>query len=106
MQTSTSLEYEPSSEPLRITAKQLLLWSGDHPRAKPKDPEALRQARKCVHLPTRRKEAWPFYRTSSGVRLCWELEEPKGPKERQKGARHIQTPKLTAQHLSPQTGKP
>ena len=27
-----------------------------------------------------RKEAWPFYRTSSGVRLCWELEEPKGPK--------------------------
>ena len=29
-----------------------------------------------------RKEAWPFYRTSSGVRLCWELEEPKGPKVR------------------------
>ena len=28
-----------------------------------------------------RKEAWPFYRTSSGVRLCWELEEPKGPKK-------------------------
>ena len=27
-----------------------------------------------------RKEAWPFYRTSSGVRLCCELEEPKGPK--------------------------
>jgi len=27
-----------------------------------------------------RKEAWPFYRTISGVRLCWELEEPKGPK--------------------------
>ena len=27
-----------------------------------------------------RKEAWPFYRTSSGVRLCWELKEPKGPK--------------------------
>jgi len=26
------------------------------------------------------REAWPFYRTSSGVRLCWELEEPKGPK--------------------------
>ena len=21
----------------------------------------------------------PFYRTSSGVRLCWELKEPKGP---------------------------
>ena len=28
-----------------------------------------------------RKEAWPGYRTISGVRLCWELEEPKGPKE-------------------------
>jgi len=27
-----------------------------------------------------RKEAWPFYRTISGVRLSWELEEPKGPK--------------------------
>jgi hypothetical protein len=29
-----------------------------------------------------RKEAWPSYRTSSVVRLCWELEEPKGPKGR------------------------
>ena len=27
-----------------------------------------------------RKEAWPFYRTISGARLCWELEEPRGPK--------------------------
>ena len=27
-----------------------------------------------------RKEAWSLYRASSGVRLCWELEEPKGPK--------------------------
>ena len=27
-----------------------------------------------------RKEAWPFYRTISGVRLCWELEDSKGPK--------------------------
>ena len=26
-----------------------------------------------------RKDAWPFNRTISGVRLCWELEEPKGP---------------------------
>ena len=23
-----------------------------------------------------RKEAWSFYRSISGVRLCWELEEP------------------------------
>jgi hypothetical protein len=28
-----------------------------------------------------RKEAWSFYKTSSGVRLCWELEEPKEPKK-------------------------
>ena len=27
-----------------------------------------------------RKKAWPSYRTSSGALLCWELEEPKGPK--------------------------
>jgi len=26
-----------------------------------------------------RKDAWPFCRTSSGVRLCWELEQPQGP---------------------------
>ena len=26
-----------------------------------------------------RKEAWPFYRTISGVRLCWDLEEPEEP---------------------------
>ena len=27
-----------------------------------------------------RKEAWSLYSTSSGDRLCWEFEEPKGPK--------------------------
>jgi len=27
-----------------------------------------------------RKEAWSFYRTISGVRLYWVLEEPEGPK--------------------------
>ncbi|KAJ1467993.1 hypothetical protein T484DRAFT_1985248 [Baffinella frigidus] len=27
-----------------------------------------------------RKEAWPLYGTSSGVCLCWELEEPEGLK--------------------------
>ena len=37
-----------------------------------------------------RKEAWPFYRTISGVRLCWELEEPKGPK----GPKHQSTSKV------------
>ena len=29
-----------------------------------------------------RKEAWSFCRTISGVRLCWELEEPQGPQAR------------------------
>ena len=29
------------------------------------------------------KEAWLFYRTSSGVRLCWELEEPLSPEASQ-----------------------
>jgi hypothetical protein len=29
-----------------------------------------------------RKKAWPFYRTTSGVRLCWELAGPEGPKVR------------------------
>jgi hypothetical protein len=27
-----------------------------------------------------RKEAWSFHTTISGVHLCWELEEPKGPR--------------------------
>ena len=27
-----------------------------------------------------RKGSWSFYRTISNVRLCWELEEPRGPK--------------------------
>ena len=27
-----------------------------------------------------RNDAWSFYKTISGVRLCWELEEPEGPK--------------------------
>ena len=31
-------------------------------------------------LPPVRKEAWPFYRTSFGVCLCWELKESQGPK--------------------------
>ena len=35
-----------------------------------------------------RKEAWSFYRTGSGVRLCWELEEPKEPK----GFRDLEVP--------------
>jgi len=37
-----------------------------------------------------RKEACPFYRLFSGVRLCWELEDPKGPKlEQGRDAREL-----------------
>jgi len=36
-----------------------------------------------------RKEAWPFYRTISGVRLYWVLEELKGPQGRVGGARSL-----------------
>jgi hypothetical protein len=28
-----------------------------------------------------RKEAWPFYRTISDVRRCWQLEKSKGPRQ-------------------------
>ena len=34
-----------------------------------------------------RKEAWSFYRTISGIHLCWELEEPDGPKGHRPGRR-------------------
>ena len=36
-----------------------------------------------------RKEAWPFYRTISGVRLHWVLEEPKGPKAKRRPAHDV-----------------
>ena len=42
--------------------------------------EIMRRAYPQVLWDVIRKEAWPFYRTIPGVRLCWELEEPKGPK--------------------------
>ena len=45
------------------------------------DPLAGSAAILCIGgLDVIRKEAWPFYRTTSGVRLYWVLEEPKGPK--------------------------
>jgi len=43
-------------------------------------PEREDQPERHFIVDVIRKEAWPFYRTISGVRLCWELEEPKGPK--------------------------
>ena len=39
-----------------------------------------------------REEAWPFYRTSSGVRLWWESKEPKGPKQDEMIQRTVLTP--------------
>ena len=49
-----------------------------------------RQAILCTGGPdVIRKEAWPFYRTISGVRLCWELQEPKGPKWGKPIARYL-----------------
>ena len=36
-----------------------------------------------------RKEALSFYRTISGVRLCWKLEEPKGPKGLQQASHRM-----------------
>jgi len=43
------------------------------------EDKKLREARCRGGPDVIRKAAWPFYRTISGVRLCWELEEPKGP---------------------------
>ena len=40
----------------------------------------LRTVSGRARLGREQKEAWPFYRTISGVRLCWEREEPEGPK--------------------------
>ncbi|KAJ1470058.1 hypothetical protein T484DRAFT_2107655 [Baffinella frigidus] len=57
-----------------------VIWGG---RGGPSGNVLLRQIRGDVALQrgVRGKEAWPFYRTSSGLRLWWELEEPKkGPK--------------------------
>ena len=45
-----------------------------------------------------RKEAWPFYRSVPGVRLCWELEEPRGPKGPKRNA-------TTLKHCDPTQAK-
>jgi len=56
----------------------------------------------CEHAPTEmdggpdviRKEVWPFYRIISGVRLCWELAEPNGPKGEARGPAADAEPRL------------
>jgi len=52
-----------------------------------------------------RKEAWSFYRTISGVRLCWELEEPKGPKGTDRPASGLKDPPRDGQ-ARPGTDRP
>ena len=42
-------------------------------------PGTVLTDRRTGGLDVIRKDARSFHRTSSGVRLCWELEEPKGP---------------------------
>jgi len=45
-----------------------------------------------------RKEAWPWCRTILGVRLCWELGEPKGPKGNTKTTASHPQRQLSAPH--------
>jgi len=46
-----------------------------------------------------RKGAWPFYRTSSGFRLWWELEESQGPKRGERGGGRLAlTPDNNSHH--------
>ena len=44
------------------------------------DGQTARVALRDRRFHPARKEAWSFYRIISDVRLCWELEEPKGPR--------------------------
>jgi hypothetical protein len=69
--------------PLRIPSTEgqgvRLYW--EHSKLKGPKDLACSAAILCTGgLDVIRTEAWPFYRTISGVLLCWELEEPKGPK--------------------------
>jgi len=80
-------------EPAEIDTAQLIsrkLKSGFGPLHKSSEFEKILTSlawpvRLCTGGLVIRTEAWPFYRTSSDVRLCWELEEPQGPK----GPKHI-----------------
>ena len=49
------------------------------------------------------KEAWPLYRTSSGARLCRELEEPKDLKDGVEVAL-LEREELLSQAKYPKTG--
>ena len=66
---------------LDVIRKESAYWVLEEPKG-PKGDLAITKEETLPsgELDVVRKEAWPFYGTSSGVRLCWELEEPKGPK--------------------------
>jgi hypothetical protein len=54
-----------------------------NPHRRPRDPNLLQCNTKKATDKLRdviRQKAWSFFRTSSGVRLCWELEKPEGSK--------------------------
>ena len=83
---SNALDHEPevgikpSADLLVLVCKRHeLLWPNSHPFE-----DTLLAGSAAIlcagGLDVIRKEAWSFYRTISGVRLCWELEEPGGPK--------------------------
>jgi hypothetical protein len=71
--------YGPSAGLLvLVSVRHEPLWPNSYPFEDTLEPAA---AILCTGGPdVIRKEAWSFYRTISGVRLCLELEEPKGPK--------------------------
>ena len=66
-----------------ISSSPVLLYGARSPSsagAKPTRQSSLSSCSGTGGPDVIRKEAWPFYRKISGVRLCEELEEPKGPK--------------------------
>ena len=71
--------YGPSANLLvLLSVRHAPLWPNSHPFED--TLLAGSAATLCTGgLDVIRKEAWSFYRTISGVRLCWELEEPEGP---------------------------
>jgi len=56
-------------------------------------------------LDVSRKEAWSFCRKQSGVRLCWELEEPKGPKGQTERASERERERERETHTETERGR-
>ena len=82
MSLTMGYHYGPSADLLvLVCVRHEPLWPNSHPFED--TLLAGSAATLCTGggLDVIRKEAWLSYRISSGVRLCWELEEPQGPKE-------------------------